>query len=153
MTRYSTAQPPRPLFVAEPPAVWHLRQPVVVDCSLLAALLWGEAEAQPAAEALLGKALHAPQLLAYELANVARNKARSGADADASMACLQAFAELRVVLHPQAADSVQELAALAQRYALTAYDAAYLMLAGQLQAPLLSFDQRLAEAAARHLSA
>jgi predicted nucleic acid-binding protein len=35
------------------------------------------------------------------------------------------------------------------RYGLTAYDAAYLVLADQLAAPLLTFDQRLAEAAAR----
>jgi hypothetical protein len=38
-------------------------------------------------------------------------------------------------------------------YGLTAYDAAYLVLADQLAAPLLTFDQRLAEAAARHFGA
>ena len=35
---------------------------------------------------------------------------------------------------------------------LTAYDAAYLLLAATLQAPLLTFDQRLSQAAQRHLS-
>ena len=40
---------------------------------------------------------------------------------------------------------------LAQRYGLTPYDAAYLWLAERLEAPLVTFDARLGEAARRHL--
>ena len=41
---------------------------------------------------------------------------------------------------------------LAQRYQLSAYDAAYLWLAADLMCPLATFDERLAAAAQTHLS-
>ena len=41
---------------------------------------------------------------------------------------------------------------LAQRYQLSAYDAAYLWLAADLKCPLATFDERLAAAALAHLS-
>ena len=47
---------------------------------------------------------------------------------------------------------VQAQYALAMRYGLSAYEAAYLWLAGALQAPLATFDAKLAEAARAHLS-
>ena len=40
---------------------------------------------------------------------------------------------------------------LAQHYGLTPYHAAYLWLAERLEAPLVTFDARLGEAARRHL--
>jgi len=40
---------------------------------------------------------------------------------------------------------------LAMRYELSAYDAAYLWLAGVLGAPLATFDRKLGQAAGRHL--
>jgi predicted nucleic acid-binding protein len=139
----------RTLFVAEPPADWLRRQPAVVDCSVLAALLWNEPAAGEAAGQLAGKALHAPALLVYELANVARTKCRAGVPADAALAGLVVFDEQRVLLHAAEPEALSELA---QRYGLTAYDAAYLSLAGTLNAPLLTFDHRLGAAAARYLS-
>ena len=42
--------------------------------------------------------------------------------------------------------------ALAQRYGLSAYDAAYLWVAGSLKAPLATFDAKLAEAAQLYLA-
>ena len=42
--------------------------------------------------------------------------------------------------------------ALALEYELTGYDAAYLWLAAELRAPLMTFDTRLGSAARRHLS-
>ena len=42
--------------------------------------------------------------------------------------------------------------ALSIRYGLSAYDAAYLWLAGNLQAPLATFDAKLAKAARLHLA-
>lgn len=138
----------RSMFVAEPAAMWRQRDPVVVDCSVLAALLWAEPAADEAAAQLAGKSLHAPALIVYELANVARNKCRAGVPADVAQAGLASFAEQRMVLHDPDALPLFDLA---QRYKLTAYDAAYLALAASLNAPLLTFDQRLADAAARHL--
>ena len=41
---------------------------------------------------------------------------------------------------------------LAQRYNLSAYDAAYLWLAAELKAPLATFDLKLANAARAHLA-
>lgn len=138
----------RTLFVAEPGPYWLQRPPAVVDCSVLAAVLWGEPGSEEAAASLLGKALHAPHLLVCEMANVARNKARSGCTEAEAAAGLDAFTRQKVALHGSEPHAVWQLA---HRYQLTAYDAAYLSLADDLGAPLLTLDRRLAEAAARHL--
>lgn len=136
------------LYVAEVPAVWHARPPLVVDCSVLAAQLFDELDAAQAGLVLRGRALHAPALLPFEFANVARSKSLAGASAEQLQPALLAFEELRVELHSAPA---RELHALALRYALTAYDAAYLWLAGALKAPLVTFDRRLSEAATQYL--
>ena len=75
---------------------------------------------------------------------MARNKCRAGLPAEFARAGLEAYAQHRIVLH-----EAQPLALfdIAQRHALTAYDAAYLALALRLRAPLITFDQKLAEAA------
>lgn len=140
----------RVLYVAEPPAIWLQRLPVVVDCSVLAAIVFGETSCEEAAGLLGDKAVHAPSLLPYEMANVARSKQRSGLDATVVDAALQEFAVQRLVLHAVAAEA---MLALAQRYGLSAYDAAYLSLAAELKAPLATFDRLLADAARQHLGA
>lgn len=138
---------PRPLLVAEPRAAYGQRPPAVVDASLIAALLFAEPEQATAARQLSSCQPVAPDLLPYELANVAVNKLRRGhaeADVRSGLADLEA---LGLELHPVAAVPAFDLAA---RYALTAHDAAYLALAAQLQCPLLTFDTRLAAAARQH---
>jgi predicted nucleic acid-binding protein len=139
----------RPLFVAEPPALWHARPPLVVDCSVLASQLFEEADADIASDALRAHALHAPALLSFEFANVARSKSRAGAPPERTLQALTHFEGLRIELHPV---PVLALHALALRTGLSAYDAAYLWLAADLEAPLATFDQRLGEAAARYLN-
>ena len=139
----------RPLFVAEPPALWHARPPLVVDCSVLVSQLFEEADADTASDALRGHALHAPALLPFEIANVARGKSRAGAPLERTRQALSHFDALRIELHPV---PVQPLHALALRTGLSAYDAAYLWLAAELEAPLATFDLRLGEAAARYLN-
>ena len=136
------------LYVAEPAAVWRTRAPVVVDCSVLAALLHGEPNCDDAAAQLSGRALHGPSLLPYELANVARSKLRAGAAQSDIDDALAEFTHLRIELH---AVPPAELLPLCVQYQLSAYDAAYLWLAAALKAPLATYDRRLAEAAARHL--
>jgi predicted nucleic acid-binding protein len=140
----------RQLLVAEPPAVWLVRPPVVVDCSALAAWLFQEPEMDQAAAMLSGKTLHAPNLMPYEIANVARKKVKSGANAEHIMVLLDDFAAHRIDWH---APPPQSVLVLANRWSLSAYDAAYLWLAAELKAPLATFDQRLAEAARQHLGA
>ncbi len=142
--------PARALYVAEPLPRWLQREPVVVDCSLLVAALWGEVKGEEAAASLVGKSLHAPHLLVYEVANVARSKILAGAPEADARAGLEAFAEQRIALHRSEPRPVWEVAG---RYGLSAYDAAYLVLAHELGAPLLTFDRKLAAAAARHLGA
>lgn len=139
---------PRPLFVAEPPSVWLARPAAVVDCSVIVSHLFEEADAPQAAEVLLGRALHAPALLPFEFANVARSKARAGAPDERLRAALENFDDLRIQLCPMPASAIFELARACD---LSAYDAAYLWLAADLDAPLLTFDRRLALAAQRHL--
>ncbi len=149
MTR-NPAGAQRVLYVAEPAPTWAERPSVVVDCSVLSAVLWAEPAAEQAQAQLSGRSLHAPGLLRYELANVARNKARSGVPPEVARAALEAFAQQKVVLRDI---QPERLFDVAQRLSLTAYDAAYLCLAAELRAPLITFDQRLAEAARRHLGA
>ena len=136
------------LYVAEPSRTWVDRPPVVVDCSVLSAVLWAEPAAAAVQAGLINRTLFAPSLLRYELADVARNKARSGVPDEVARAGLDAFAEQKVVLRDIRTDRLFDIA---QRLSLTAYDAAYLCLAEELQAPLITLDRRLAEAAQRHL--
>jgi predicted nucleic acid-binding protein len=139
---------PRTLVVAEPAAVWLARPALVVDCSVIVAMLFDEADADDAIRALAGRALHAPTLLPFEFANVARSKSRAGGPAERVQQALQTFDDLRIELHPVPA---ADLHALALVHGLTAYDAAYLALAKAMNAPLLTFDLKLAGAAARAL--
>ena len=141
---------PVEILIAEPPAEYRVRPPLVVDASVLAACVFGEPERDAAEARLKGFALHAPELIDYELANVAATKLRCGDLAqDIAARALAEFAAMALDRHAPAPD---EMAALAWRYGLSAYDAAYLWVAGQLKAPLATFDRRLAEAATTHLS-
>ena len=135
---------PRVLYVAEAPASWAEPPPVVVDCSVMGAILWAEPAAIDALAQLTKRSLHAPALLVCELANVARNKCRSGVPPAAARAGLEAFAQQQIELHEA---DLCALFDLAHRHALTAYDAAYLALALKLHAPLITFDRKLASAA------
>lgn len=48
----------------------------VIDASLLGAIVFGEPRAKEAIPLIRGEELYAPSLLGYELASVARKKAR-----------------------------------------------------------------------------
>ena len=122
----------------------------MVDASLLAAAVFAEDDA-PLAEAMLqGRALCAPTLVGIELANVAMNKVRRGliapGDAAGLLELVDALGIERFEVDPRAAF------ALAVRYRLSAYDAAYPWLAAHLDAPLATFDTRLGEASRLLLS-
>lgn len=136
--------------MAEPPSAYARRPRIVADATVLAAAVFGESE-QPQAVALLqGRAPAAPHLVDYEMTNVALKKlSRGHLTEQAAAAALDAYSALAVDRH--GIDPVAVLT-LAQRYKLTAYDAAYLWLAEQLEAPLATFDQALARAAREHLA-
>lgn len=141
------ADPTSGLIVAEPAARYRVRLPLVADCSVLAAVLFDEPARDEAAEALAGRELCAPDLIDHELANVAVKKTGHLPE----QAIAQAFtdlAQLKLVRHRAQPLSQWRLAV---QFGLSAYDAAYLALAADLKAPLLTFDRRLGEAARRAL--
>jgi predicted nucleic acid-binding protein len=114
---------------------------VVVDASALAALLFGERSGPEVAERLDGRALFAPTLLRYEVARVCLRKAREEPEKER---------ELRKALGLLPSLGVQEvqippegLVDVARSTGLTAYDAAYLWLARELEVELVTLDVRL----------
>lgn len=88
--------------------------------------------------------LHAPHLVGVEVLQVVRRYVASGAvEVNDAEAALENFAALDIAryAHEPLAPRVWEL-----RENLTAYDAVYVALAEVLDAPLLTFDQRIADA-------
>jgi predicted nucleic acid-binding protein len=119
---------------------------VVVDASaVVAALTDGGAPGGAVATALAGQHLAAPELLAFEVANVLRRLELSGRlAADSAVLAHADLLDLAVQLWPYAAVAER---AFRLRASLTVYNAAYVALAVQLDAPLVTLDQRLAKAA------
>lgn len=141
------ADPPGGLHIAEPASRYFRYPPLVVDSSVLAAVLFDEPGREAAALAMAGKELFAPDLLDHEIVSVALKKAGAGL-AEVAQQALADLADLRLTrraVNP----SVQYR--LAQRLELTAYDAAYLQLALDLGAPLATFDRGLGRAAQKVL--
>jgi len=137
----------RVLYIAEPPAAYLGRPPLVVDCSLISGLVFNEHWQVLAAERIVNRALHAPFLLQAELASVAVKKSRQ-AQQQIAQDGMVLFQSMDISLHPIRA---LEVVSLALRYQLSGYDAAYLWLATELNAPLATFDEKLAAAAQAHL--
>jgi predicted nucleic acid-binding protein len=116
----------------------------VVDASAVAAILFGEPEAEAIAERLTGARLAAPSLLGYELANVCLTKIRrQPARREALRAALRLASRLKVEI--VAVDHAATLD-LAEATGLTAYDASYLWLARSLSGELVTLDRKLAAA-------
>jgi predicted nucleic acid-binding protein len=119
----------------------------VVDASALAALLFGEPDAEAVAGRLDGARLVAPALLAFELANVCLVKCRRhSSQREALLAGLELRHRLGVEPIAVDHDAVVELAL---ETGLTAYDASYLWLAKHLEAELVTLDKALDAAARR----
>ena len=137
----------RMLHVAEPPAHYLSRPPLVVDCSTVAGIVFAENWRGQARQHIGGRALHAPHLFHSEIANVAVEKMRGGEPH--ALHGLAEAAEMAIDLHPVDPVAVAELAL---RYQLSAYDASYLWLAADLKCPLATFDDKLAAAAKAHLA-
>jgi predicted nucleic acid-binding protein len=135
------------VIVAEPRAAYRVRQPLVVDCSLLAAVLFDEPERDESLARMAGCELFAPHLLDFEIASVALKKSRQGL-AEVAACALTDYGALALKQLPI---DLQAQVSLALRYDLSTYDAAYLWLAADLKAPLATLDRRLGEAAQRHL--
>jgi predicted nucleic acid-binding protein len=117
----------------------------VIDASALAAVLFGEPDAEAVAEELASHRLIAPTLIRYEIASVCLTKSRRYPDRAGALAHM-----LRLVPE-MGIDEVQidasETVHLAKQTGLTAYDAAYLWVARRIAAPLKTLDAKLAAAA------
>jgi predicted nucleic acid-binding protein len=119
----------------------------VVDASAVAALVFGEPEAEAVAKVLEGARLAAPSLLDFELANVCLVKMRRHpGQREALRAAFRLAPRLAVEIvavdHAAAVD-------LAEATGLTAYDASYLWLARALGGELVTLDRKLTAAASR----
>jgi len=118
----------------------------VVDASAMAAVLFGEPEADDIAARLGNARLIAPSLLGFELANVCLLKCRRHADQrDALRKAFHLRHRLGVEEIPVDHDALLDLAS---ETGLTAYDASYLWAARQFQAELVTLDRQLAAACA-----
>jgi predicted nucleic acid-binding protein len=121
----------------------------VLDCSVLSAVLFQEETRHDALRSIAGKTLHAPVLLSSEIVSVALKKRRGGWMEPVIHDALATYAEQEIEFHRP---DPQVQYALAVRFALSSYDAAYLWVAGFLQAPLATFDAKLAKAARAYLA-
>lgn len=135
--------------MAEPGAGWAERPKLVIDASLVVAVAFAEPERDVALAQMRGRTLYAPSLIDYEVANVAlskiRRKAVTAAEAQRSAGI---FGEMAIERWDIELASVVRIG---EQFGLTAYDAAYLWVAGRLRAPIATFDARVAAAAASYL--
>lgn len=130
---------------------------VVLDASVLLALVLGEPQTETVSQlldqwAVDGTVLHAPDLAHYEIASaLAKNRVRRRFTATDVGEALSILNDLGVVYHPPpATQRVVEIAVDLQRH--SAYDAAYLALAEQLSCELWTLDGPLARNASEHHS-
>jgi len=113
----------------------------VVDASVVAAILFAEPEIDQALAMLQGCDLIAPQLLPYEVANVATTKRRRHPESSELIdVALGKFAELGIVL---VEPDVQAIYRSASASGLTGYDAAYLWLSRHEGVEIATFDRKL----------
>ena len=119
---------------------------VVVDASALAALLFGESAGPEVAGRLEDRSIFAPTLIRYELPSVCLKKAREDPEKGTDLlSALGLFSRLQV---QEVQVPSEGLVTLARETGLTAYDAAYLWLARELDVELVSLDARLNAAGA-----
>lgn len=123
---------------------------VVVDASFIAGALVEEAHTGFVLKAfpdLAVEGLAAPALIIWEVTNIFAMKQRRGLlTEEEARDALDLFLSLPIDLDAEV-ESLPGGLALAQRYGLTAYDAAYLELAARLGGGLATLDKALARAA------
>ena len=119
----------------------------VIDASVLAALVFDEEEAAEALALIDGHELYAPPLLSYELASVARKKARRYPEQrEGIVLAFELGLRLRFTwIQVNHAEVLKE----ALDTGLSTYDAAYLHVARAMALPLITFDKQLAGVYAR----
>ncbi|TMJ27328.1 MAG: type II toxin-antitoxin system VapC family toxin [Alphaproteobacteria bacterium] len=125
---------------------------IVVDASALLEALLGTAASAAVTRRIFeaGQTLHAPHLLDVEVAQVLRRYAIAGdLDDQRARAALDDLADFPIRRYPH---GLLLPRAWELRNNFSAYDAVYVALAEALDAPLLTRDRRLANAAGKHVS-
>jgi predicted nucleic acid-binding protein len=115
---------------------------VVVDASVIGAIVFGEPDADTLRVHLQRQTLIAPALIDFELANLTVKKMRRHPELAATALALLGVALRTPITRVQIASV--EVAALAAQTGLTAYDASYLWLARSRDAELVTLDAELA---------
>ncbi len=116
----------------------------VVDASAVVAVLFNEVTRESVVPRLRGAFLHAPVLLAFEVANACLKKIRAAPGERRPL--LDAFALLdQLSISLQVVD-LSAAITLAERTRLSLYDASYLWLARALDAELITLDDKLSRA-------
>ena len=118
----------------------------VIDASALAAIVFAEPEAQDLADRLRGYTLAAPELLPFEVASVCLKKLRRYPQQRSRL--LAAYRLMGRMEIDRTEVDLNEVIPLAEQKRLTVYDAAYLWLARELDAEIVTLDKKLAEAMA-----
>ncbi len=122
---------------------------VVVDASALVAVAFNEPSGKEIARRLEGAAVYAPTLLKFELANAAWKKARrDSAGARGIVRALTLALDPRWGIKWQDVDAADAVL-ISLVTGLTAYDSAYVALAGLLGAELVTLDEGMAAACAQ----
>jgi len=120
---------------------------LVVDACAVAAVLFGEPDAEGVVERIEGVQLVAPSLLWYELASVCLKKIT--AYPRSSKKLLEAFSLLDHLNISAVTIDHDESVELARENRLSAYDASYLWLARYLRVEIVTLDQHLQRVADR----
>ncbi len=119
----------------------------VVDASALAAILFGEPQAESVASQLGDSNLRAPVLIEYELANVCLIKCKR--NPEQREALIRAFDLRREFDLEYVNVDLDGTLLLAAQTGLTVYDASYLWLARTLGMGLVTLDKQLLRAFSR----
>ena len=125
---------------------------IVVDASALLEALLGTAASAAVTRRIFeaGQTLHAPHLLDVEVVQVLRRYAIAGdLDDQRARAALDDLADFPIRRYPH---GLLFPRAWELRNNFSVYDAVYVALAEALDAPLLTRDRRLANAAGKHVS-
>lgn len=116
---------------------------IVVDSAAVVDALTGATETERLRDLLSGEELHAPALLDFEVVAALRGLCLGGRlSSERADDALTDFADLDIRRWPSA-DPLRRRT-LSLRHNVSAYDAAYLVLAEALDCPLLTRDSRLA---------
>jgi predicted nucleic acid-binding protein len=124
----------------------------VLDCSVAAAFFLDD-EKNFYNTAALERCLRqdivwATPLLAFELSNTLLQASKRGRfTLDRITPCVEALFEMNILVQQYTLDLTAKTIALAAKYTLTSYDASYLALAKQYNAPLATEDKMLKAAA------